>query len=154
VRTIIQTIGPLYGEIVNGTVFGQPNGDIARPSPNVPTALVVETVTGTEYVKGVARAAPATGYDWYSCTSDGTTAPAFSARYTSALEGCRLGIGLDGRIYQYPSFVTEIINWETDTFSHAAAPVAGTDYDVTIYLFGPYGDILDTEKVTLKGVGE
>lgn len=27
-RTIIQKIGPLYGEVVNGTVFGQPNGSV------------------------------------------------------------------------------------------------------------------------------
>ena len=31
-RTIIQTIGPLYGEIVNGSVFGQPNGSEAIPA--------------------------------------------------------------------------------------------------------------------------
>lgn len=34
-KTIIQTIGPLYGEVVNGTVFGRPNGSIYVPSTNV-----------------------------------------------------------------------------------------------------------------------
>ena len=34
-KTIIQTIGPLYGESVNGTVFGRPNGSIFVPSTNV-----------------------------------------------------------------------------------------------------------------------
>ena len=33
-RTIIQPIGPLYGEAVNGTVFGRPNGSIYVPSQN------------------------------------------------------------------------------------------------------------------------
>lgn len=33
-RTIIQPIGPLYGEAVNGTVFGRPNGSIFVPSTN------------------------------------------------------------------------------------------------------------------------
>ena len=33
-KTIIQTIGPLYGEVVNGTVFGRPNGSIFVPSQN------------------------------------------------------------------------------------------------------------------------
>lgn len=33
-KTIIQTIGPLYGEVVNGTVFGRPNGSIYVPSQN------------------------------------------------------------------------------------------------------------------------
>ena len=33
-KTIIQTIGPLYGEVVNGTVFGRPNGSIFIPTTN------------------------------------------------------------------------------------------------------------------------
>ena len=33
-KTIIQTIGPLYGEVVNGTVFGRPNGSIFVPPNN------------------------------------------------------------------------------------------------------------------------
>ena len=33
-KTIIQTIGPLYGEVVNGTVFGRPNGSVFVPSEN------------------------------------------------------------------------------------------------------------------------
>ena len=33
-KTIIQTIGPLYGEPVNGTVFGRPNGSIYVPIAN------------------------------------------------------------------------------------------------------------------------
>lgn len=33
-KTIIQTIGPLYGEVVNGTVFGRPNGSIYVPTQN------------------------------------------------------------------------------------------------------------------------
>ena len=33
-KTIIQTIGPLYGEAVNGTVFGRPNGSVFVPSVN------------------------------------------------------------------------------------------------------------------------
>lgn len=33
-KTIIQTIGPLYGEVVNGTVFGRPNGSVYVPPTN------------------------------------------------------------------------------------------------------------------------
>lgn len=33
-KTIIQSIGPLYGEVVNGTVFGRPNGSIYVPITN------------------------------------------------------------------------------------------------------------------------
>lgn len=44
-KTIIQTIGPLYGEVVNGTVYGQPNGSIYIPSTNT------ITLTGTSKIK-------------------------------------------------------------------------------------------------------
>lgn len=33
-KTILQKIGPLYGEAVNGTVFGQPNGSQSIPKIN------------------------------------------------------------------------------------------------------------------------
>ena len=39
-KTIIQTIGPLYGEVENGTVFGRPNGSIFVPSQNTVTATL------------------------------------------------------------------------------------------------------------------
>lgn len=44
-KTIIQTIGPLYGEVVNGTVFGRPNGSIYVPPSNV-----IKLDFGAEYV--------------------------------------------------------------------------------------------------------
>ena len=47
-KTIIQTIGPLYGEVVNGTVFGRPNGSIYVPSVNTVT---ISIPTGFEYIK-------------------------------------------------------------------------------------------------------
>lgn len=39
-RTIIQPIGPLYGEAVNGTVFGRPNGSIYVPPTNTIKATI------------------------------------------------------------------------------------------------------------------
>ena len=45
-RTIIQPIGPLYGEDVNGTVFGRPNGSIYVPPTNTISAVLAE-----EYIK-------------------------------------------------------------------------------------------------------
>lgn len=33
-KTVIQKIGPLYGEAINGSVFGQPNGSVAVPPYN------------------------------------------------------------------------------------------------------------------------
>lgn len=45
-KTIIQTIGPLYGEVVNGSVFGQPNGSEARPAPNTSASVTISGVSG------------------------------------------------------------------------------------------------------------
>lgn len=42
-RTIIQPIGPLYGEAVNGTVFGRPNGSIYVPPTNTITVTLKES---------------------------------------------------------------------------------------------------------------
>ena len=47
-RTIIQPIGPLYGEAVNGTVFGRPNGSIYVPPTNL-----IEIVGATGYITNV-----------------------------------------------------------------------------------------------------
>lgn len=44
-KTIIQTIGPLYGEPVNGTVFGRPNGSVYVPPSNRITFSI-----GAEYI--------------------------------------------------------------------------------------------------------
>ena len=41
-KTIIQTIGPLYGEVVNGTVFGRPNGSIYVPPSNTVSISLVD----------------------------------------------------------------------------------------------------------------
>lgn len=46
-RTIIQPIGPLYGEAVNNTVFGRPNGSIYVPDTN---RVTMNIKTGFEYV--------------------------------------------------------------------------------------------------------
>lgn len=53
-KTIIQPIGPLYGEVVNGTVFGQPNGSVYVPPDNVvyftaPSAYIKNSVSGEAY---------------------------------------------------------------------------------------------------------
>ena len=56
-RTIIQPIGPLYGEAVNGTVFGRPNGSIYVPSDNTisisTTATKIQNITagGIKYTQ-------------------------------------------------------------------------------------------------------
>ena len=65
-RTIIQPIGPLYGEAVNGTVFGRPNGSIYVPATN--TIRVIIPSDGY-YVRK--RSGDNTAIDL--CTSTGVT---------------------------------------------------------------------------------
>lgn len=71
-KTIIQTIGPLYGEVVNGTVFGRPNGSVYVPPSNKMTATVEDSY------KFIRSNAGVTSY--LMCDSAGqayTTVPAF-----------------------------------------------------------------------------
>ena len=67
-KTIIQTIGPLYGEVDNGTVFGRPNGSIYIPSSNT---ILIELVEARRYIR---ITTPAGGNKIQACYSDGSTA--------------------------------------------------------------------------------
>lgn len=49
-KTIIQSIGPLYGEPVNGTVFGRPNGSIFVPSVNTIKATIPDEYVGVSQI--------------------------------------------------------------------------------------------------------
>ncbi len=41
-RTIVQEYGPIYGEPVNGTVQGRPNGSVYVPSTNTVSVSLIE----------------------------------------------------------------------------------------------------------------
>ena len=59
-KTIIQSIGPLYGEVVNGTVFGRPNGSIFIPLSNK-ISLSTSAVGLLKQSNGVIRTCNALG---------------------------------------------------------------------------------------------
>ena len=61
-KTIIQTIGPLYGEVVNGTVFGRPNGSIYVPPTNKITLTTSEYAKVTTTAIAGSNSAGVTGY--------------------------------------------------------------------------------------------
>lgn len=78
-KTIIQTIGPLYGESVNGTVFGRPNGSIYVPMQNT---IALSLVATQRYIRKVKPGA----YDVYAlCSSVGAISsdPALHAAYVA-----------------------------------------------------------------------
>jgi len=47
-RTIVQSFGPIYGEPVNGTVMGRPNGSVYVPLSN---KITLKVDTGYNYAK-------------------------------------------------------------------------------------------------------
>lgn len=40
-KTIIQKLPTIYGEALNGSVYGQPNGSIARPPQSIPAYITI-----------------------------------------------------------------------------------------------------------------
>ena len=69
-RTIIQPIGPLYGEAVNGTVYGRPNGSIYVPPTNTITLNIIDNY---EYIRSGTGAYAKFAYP---CDSQGNIPPA------------------------------------------------------------------------------
>lgn len=78
-RTIIQHIGPLYGEANTGTVFGQPNGSIAvgqsyapdptpSPSPGVTDLWTISYNTASDVMVNEYRR----GSTWYFYSCNGS----------------------------------------------------------------------------------
>lgn len=60
-KTIIQSFPTIYGEAINGSVYGQPNGSIARPPQNTAGTITVTATSATVTFKsgsaltGIAR---------------------------------------------------------------------------------------------------
>lgn len=68
-KTIIQKLPTIYGEAINGSVLGQPNGSIARPPQNVPLSV---TLSGSpELIFNYSTVTPAVAYyDWADLIAD------------------------------------------------------------------------------------
>lgn len=64
-KTIIQDFPTIYGEALNGSVYGQPNGSIARPPQNVAGTITLTATSATvtfesgSALTGIARYAAA-----------------------------------------------------------------------------------------------
>lgn len=87
-RTIIQHIGPLYGELNTGSVFGQPNGSIAVsqnlvPTPEPPSSDESVIWTISEY-----------SFDHFTIESSYTTWSIVSANSISTTDSklCRISL--------------------------------------------------------------
>ena len=63
--TIVQDYGPIYGEVVNGTVQGRPNGSVYVPLSN----KIKITVDGADYIRIVISGG---NYNLNPCNSTGS----------------------------------------------------------------------------------
>lgn len=154
-KTIIQTIGPLYGEVVNGSVFGQPNGSVAvQPSgPSNPNTLTITNKPG--YIIGVPTSSGK--YTVTFCDSDGTvvSSPLTIAAtsnvdfkiYVSVTIGTE-GSGQAWRLNESPVSMTKF-----DVVKNTA-PAAGTTYTVKVQLWNADGVTILEDTFDVEGVSE
>lgn len=67
--TIVQEYGPIYGEVVNGTVQGRPNGSVYVPISN---SISIDIPEVHRYIRSRPSTVP-TKYDLTICNSSGVT---------------------------------------------------------------------------------
>lgn len=154
-KTIIQTIGPLYGEVVNGSVFGQPNGSIAvQPGgPTNPNTLTITNKPG--YIVGVPTSSGK--YTITFCDAEGavvTTPLTIAATsnvdfriYVSITIGTE-GSGQAWRVNESPATMTKF-----DVVKNTA-PAAGTTYTVKVQLWNADGITMLEDTFDVVGVSE
>ena len=181
-RTIIQHIGPLYGEANTGTVFGQPNGSIAigqgkapapspDPTPITPTIEEIWTITrnsifnagNVNYLTRVAK---------WSYLMGSTKASVTAQNYDSYTTTALTKISLTGTIGSSDSIMYVQIA-DSEDFSNILASipqvagtytsyprlttdmevVAGTTYYVRLALFDNAGNSLNKISNVLTFTG-
>jgi len=151
-RTILQKIGPLYGEDVNGTVFGQPNGSEYIPPKNVLDILNVNTD-----VVGIKKLSD---NKLVTCTADGT-----QTKYADLSIYSQVDFKLEYELSEDSDFSTHLIRG-MDTTHRAIIPIeqigiylqtltADKEYYLR-YTLHPWNDsqtvMAQTEPITFKGV--
>lgn len=86
-KTIIQTIGPLYGDVVNGTVFGRPNGSVYVPSANTIAISLAESYR--YFLKA------SDGKRYVLCNSSGTVDPSNTLKMVAESQDIANYIAID-----------------------------------------------------------
>lgn len=157
-KTIIQTIGPLYGEVVNGTVFGRPNGSIYVPIANT---IAMDIPAGKRYV----RDANSSPYYYFAlCGSTGVID--WSAPLSAVAESQDLANYIEIQFSTSSDFATYTTrtasaglfnikqNYVTGPSSVALTPiVAGTTYYVRAVLMSSGGvPVATSATIEVEGV--
>lgn len=155
-KTIIQTIGPLYGESVNGTVFGRPNGSIYIPSSNTITATIADEI---KYIRKVTY--PWGGNPIQCCTSAGAVSSGYFAKVVAESQDVASYIGYqvedgDGEVVGTPinssagSFNKDVLylSWLTAD----ADLTDGASYTLVFTLYSSNGVPVAVTRVPVVGV--
>lgn len=152
-KTIIQTIGPLYGETVNGTVFGRPNGSVYVPASNT---ISLNIPASNRYIKNNASPAglvicnPAGVINWGAVGLVAQSQDIANAIVTEVSETA----DFSGTIYKR-TFSAGIFNFNTAivAFTSDLTIVAGTTYYVRARLVtGSNVAVATSDVIEVEGV--
>lgn len=152
-KTIIQTIGPLYGEVVNGTVFGRPNGSVYVP--------VVNTISINleDRFKFVRKFTFAYGDRYIVCTSTGSGGAIQTiaeSQDTASYISTHLEDANGNVIGTERANAAGLFNISTNTVGSVAesdpAIVADEIYFIVAVLYSASGVPVATTKQEVKGV--
>ena len=159
-KTIIQSIGPLYGDVVNGTVFGRPNGSVFVPAQNTIKATLADT---HQYVRQI----PSGGSTFYDfCASDGAVLASNPANYLYFVAESQdianyvvMQISEDAEFtapFADKIFTAGIFNSREYYYKVTGSPVtitAGTTYYVRAVLMSASGEpVATSDTIEVEGV--
>ena len=148
-KTIIQTIGPLYGEVVNGTVFGRPNGSIFIPTTN----SIEIKMNGAVTVYYRATPAPAINYCRNASNSIVPIGAVAESQDTASYIEVQLSDDSDFSTYSKRTWPAGQFNVSTTspTQDDCIEVTAGTTYYMRAVLFASTGEpvaVSNTETLT------
>lgn len=132
-RTIVQEYGPIYGEAVNGTVMGRPNGSVYVPLSNI---ITLSATTG--YIRHFTAA---WGTKYFALCSDGGVLNQSIYHYNAVAIAQDLSSYIEMEIYSDSGLTTKVAS-KTNTagiFNITHDAVDAIDYDTpqvgdTLYL--------------------
>lgn len=147
-KTIIQTIGPLYGEVENGTVFGRPNGSIYTPAVNT---IELTTPAGQEYIKVadsrvVFTNSSGSNVSYYKVVAESQDTASYMETSIEDTDGNVIGTGRSNS--------AGLFNLSFYVVGYATADQIeqGTEYKAVATLYSASGVALATSKITVHGV--
>lgn len=176
-RTIIQHIGPLYGEANKGTVFGQPNGSIAIVNGIDKSVVIneiwkiafVETVSGKAVkFNGIATGSEGTygpysvigKYNFVTVTGSSSTKNFLSASLLQDIEDT--GSVMRVEISTEEDFSTIFVSASAGSGEYTTVPsialgskriTTGTTYYIRLALYDSAGNYLEKYSNTITTVG-